>query len=72
MSQEFDTVEKPELCRMEVKVWLSGQNPKLEEQFLERCLNHLISGAMIESPLVCYVLTSDQMASVTYPEERRS
>jgi hypothetical protein len=70
MSQEFDTVKKPELCRMEIKVWLSGHNPDLEEQYLEHCLGHLISGAMTESPLMCYTLTPDGIGSVSYPKER--
>jgi hypothetical protein len=70
MGQEFATVEKPELCRMEVKVWLSGHDQALEEEFLEHCLSQLISCAMTESPLTRYTLTPDGIGSVTYPEER--
>ncbi|MDR3392461.1 MAG: hypothetical protein P4L77_12090 [Sulfuriferula sp.] len=69
---EFDTISKPELCRMEVKVWLSGDNPDLESQFLEHSLAHLISGAMTESPLMRYTLTPDGIGHVEYPKERES
>lgn len=56
-------MDKPEgLCRMEVKVWLSGTDPDMESMFLEHCLSHLISGAMTESPKMFYRLNEDGTA----------
>jgi hypothetical protein len=71
MSTEFDTAEKPELCRMEVKIWLSKRDPETEQEFLEHCLSHLISGAMAESSLMRYSLSSDGEASCNIIEERQ-
>lgn len=69
MESEFNTHAKPELCRMVVKIWLSGSDPELEAQFLAQSLIHLISGQMSESPLIRYTLTPDNIEHVEYPDK---
>lgn len=69
MTKEFDTIARPEFCRMEVKIWLSGDNSELEAEFLMHSLACLISETMSESPLIRYTLTPDNMGHVEYPKE---